>query len=86
MNNSVWLLGKFKILWVCVSEHVCVGVCVCAQTCYDKVKEVITGNVVQEPKTRVTKDFICSHGLNCFLQNEAEVLTMRTHKCELIQK
>lgn len=45
---------------MCVCVHVHMGC--------DKVREVMTGNVVQEPKTRVTKDFICSHGLNCFLQ------------------
>ena len=84
MNNSVWLLGKFKFLWVCVNELVCV--CAHAYTCCGEVREVMTGNVVQEPKTRVTKDFICSHGLNCFLQNEAEVLTTRTHKSELMWK
>ena len=29
VNNSVWLLGKFRFLWVCV----CVSMCVCVCTC-----------------------------------------------------
>ena len=53
--------GQVQVpLSVCVCEHVCV--CVHVHMGCDKVREVMTGNVVQEPKTRVTKDFTALKG------------------------
>lgn len=54
-ENLPWLLST--VLRACAWIRVCVRAC---------AEGVVTGDVVQEPKSRVTKDFIGCYGLNYF--------------------